>query len=340
MSTTVRVRVPASTSNLGAGFDCVGVAVDRWLNVTTTLDQRGHGINIERSGTLASLTIDVADDRLVSGFRAACQRGRREVPDGITFDATSTIPVGRGLGSSASATLAGALAANALLGLGLTDRAIALACADVEGHPDNVVPSLFGGARLALTGADGSLIIAPLQVHESLALVFAIPDFAVETRHARSVLPAELPHGTATRAAALGAALVQGLATANEGLLSAALDDVLHVPYRRTLVEGYDAVARAARRGGAFGATLSGSGSTLLAIAPAERADIVGAQMVAAWKTVKVHAESLVNPSTVGGATASSDTIRAQGSSPFNDSDPLKAGSFSAGRVRDAGITF
>jgi homoserine kinase len=325
MTGTARVGVPASTSNLGAGFDCVGIAVDRWLDVTATLDTDSRGITIERSGTLAALEIDAADDRLVAGFRAACQRGRHELPDRIAFDATSTIPVGRGLGSSASATLAGALAANALLGLGLTDRAIALACADVEGHPDNVVPSLFGGARLALTGADGSLVIAPLHVHESLALVFAIPDFAVETTHARSVLPRELPHRTATRAAALGAALVQGLATANEGLLSAALDDVLHVPYRRSLVEGYDAVARAARRAGAFGATLSGSGSTLLAIAPAERADAVGAQMVAAWKAVQVHAEPLVTPSTVGGATVSVQAARPP--------------SRTAGRVLATGIT-
>ncbi len=335
MSHSVRIGVPASTSNLGAGFDCVGVAVDRWLNVTARIDSGLRGVRISRSGTLAALAIDDADDKLVAGFRVACRRGRRDVPEGIAFDATSTIPVGRGLGSSASATLAGALAANALLGLGLTERAIALACAEVEGHPDNVVPSLFGGARLALTGADGALLIAPLHVHESLALVFAIPDFAVETVHARSVLPATVTHRTATRAAALGASLVQGLATAHEGLLSAALDDVLHVPFRRALVEGYDAVARAARRAGAFGATLSGSGSTVLAIAPTERADAVGAQMVATWKAVKVNAESLVNPSSVAGATVSSDTNRPRASSPFNDSDPLK----SAGRVRDAGIT-
>jgi homoserine kinase len=129
------------------------------------------------------------------------------------------------------------------------------------------------------------------------------------------------------------------MATANEALLSAALDDVLHVPYRRGLVEGYDAVARAARRAGAFGATLSGSGSTLLAIAPAERAEAVGAQMVAEWNALHVHAEALVNPPTVSGATVRNDTVRTHASSPFNDSDPLNAAAFSAGRVRDAGIT-
>ena len=315
MSRTVTVGVPASTSNLGAGFDCIGVAVERWINVTATLASGTRGFTIARHGTLASLTLDANDDRLVAGFRAACRRGRHELPDAVAFDATSNIPVGRGLGSSASATLAGALAADALLGLGLTDRAIAIACAEVEGHPDNVVPSLFGGARLALTGADGSLLVAPLHLHESLALVFAIPDFAVETAHARAVLPPTVPHSTATRAAALGAALVQGLATANEGLLASALADVLHVPFRRGLVDGYDAVTRAARRAGAFGATLSGSGSTILAIAPTESAANVGAGMVAAWKALRVNAEALVNPPRVAGATVEAgSTVQAPSS--------------------------
>ena len=132
-----------------------------------------------------------------------------------------------------------------------------------------------------------------------------IPDFAVETVHARAVLPPAVSHATATRAAALGAALVQGLATANEGLLSSALSDVLHVPFRRGLIEGYDAVTRAARRAGAFGATLSGSGSTILAIAPVESAENVATQMVEAWQALRVNAESLINPPRVAGATVS-----------------------------------
>lgn len=316
MSRTASVGVPASTSNLGAGFDCVGVAVDRWLDVTATLDGGAPGFTIARGGTLSSLTIPAADDRLVAGFRAACVAARHEVPASAAIDATSTIPVGRGLGSSASATLAGALAANALLELGLADRAIALLCAGVEGHPDNVVPALFGGARLALAGTDGSLLVAPLQLHASLALVFAIPDFAVETSHARAVLPPALPHASATRAAALGAALVQGLATGDEGLLSAALADVLHVPFRRGLIEGYDAVTGAARGAGAYGATLSGSGSTILAIAPVERAQGVAARMVASWKTLGVTAEALVNPASVSGAIVSVAARAHQLSSP------------------------
>ncbi|NUR19090.1 MAG: homoserine kinase, partial [Gemmatimonadaceae bacterium] len=216
--------------------------------------------------------------------------------------ATSRIPVGRGLGSSAAATVAGALAANELLELGLSERSIAVACTEVEGHPDNVVPALYGGARLAVKGTDGALLVTGLDVHPSLAFVFAIPSFAVETTHARSVLPATIPHATASRAAALGAALVEGLSSSNEGLLAAALDDVLHVPFRRGLVAGYDTVVRVAKRAGAFGATLSGSGSTIVAVTRRARADAVAEAMSDAWRAIGVASETLVNPPLVGGA--------------------------------------
>ncbi|NUQ21535.1 MAG: homoserine kinase, partial [Gemmatimonadaceae bacterium] len=252
------------------------------------------------------------DDRIVAGYHAACRRARVESPPGIRFDASSRIPIGRGLGSSAAAAVAGALAANALLELGLSERAIASACAEVEGHPDNVVPALYGGARLALKGSDGALLVAGLEVHPSLAFVFAIPSFAVETTHARSVLPATIPHATATRAAALGAALVQGLSSANEGLLSAALDDVLHVPFRRGLVVGYDNVVRAAKRGGAFGATLSGSGSTIVALTRRSRADSVAGDMAEAWRAIGVACETLVNPALVGGASVDARESRVE----------------------------
>lgn len=310
MSRSVVVRVPASTSNIGAGFDCVGASVDRWLTLTASRESGRGGFTIAREGTLAALQLEPDDDRIVAGFRVACRRARVEPTEGFRFDASSRIPIGRGLGSSAAATVAGALAANSLLDLGLSERAIASACAEVEGHPDNVVPALYGGARLALKGVDGALLVAGLDVHPSLAFVFAIPSFAVETTHARSVLPVTIPHATATRAAALGAALVQGLSSANEGLLSAALEDVLHVPFRRGLVTGYDAVVRAAKRAGAFGATLSGSGSTIVAVTRRSRADSVAEALADAWRAIGVASETLVNPPVVGG---SSVEVRGEG---------------------------
>ena len=136
---------------------------------------------------------------------------------------------------------------------------------------------------------------------KGLALVFAVPDFSVETRHARSVLPSELAHETAAHAAGLGAALVHGLATGDGDTLRAGLDDVLHVPYRRALVRGYDDVCGAAVQAGAFGATLSGSGSTLVAVAPERSASAVADAMRAAWQELGVAAEGFVNPSNVDG---------------------------------------
>ncbi len=302
MRARVTVRVPGSTSNLGAGFDCVGVAVDRWLSVSATTGT-GKTITVERRGTLTALEVPPDADLLCRGFVAACAKAGRSVPSGLALVADSEIPVARGLGSSAAATVAGAAAATALLGLELDRDDLTALCAELEGHPDNVAPAVYGGANLVLPAVppDGGPIVAPLVIHESLALVFAVPDFTVETKRARAVLPATLPHGQAVQAAAKGAALVQGLAHADGRLLAAALDDVLHVPFRVPLVPGYAEVTAAARRAGAYGATLSGSGPTVVAVSPAARAGAVGEAMVGAWRARGTSAQSFVTARPAGG---------------------------------------
>ena len=296
MSRRVHVRVPASTSNLGAGFDCVGVAVDRWLSVAITLDAGRNDVTITREGTLWDLDVSPEDDRIVAGYRAACAQADVAATHGLCVRARSTIPVARGLGSSAAATVAGAVAANVLCELGLDDRTIAGVAAGVEGHPDNVAPAVFGGATLALTaratGGLPELEVRPLAVSPDLSLVLAVPDFPVETARARALLPETVSHQVARRAAALGAALVHGLATGDAALLATALDDVLHVPYRRDLVAGFDSVVEAARTAGAYGATLSGSGSAIAAIAPRPRAALVARAMQTAWAAAGVNAHA------------------------------------------------
>src|SRR5437867_1396289 len=204
-----------------------------------------------------------------------CYRRGRRVPRRAEPDARRRarprVGIGCGLGSSAAAVVAGAAAAAGLLALDLSDDALAALCAELEGHPDNVAAAIYGGATLVLRGAAGKLACTPLPVHPSLVLVFAVPDFGVETERARAVLPHVVPHRSAVTAAARSAALVHGLAHADPARLAAGPDDVLHVPYRRSLVRHYDAVVAAARGAGAFGATLSGSGSAIVAVAPFER---------------------------------------------------------------------
>ncbi len=296
---TVRVRVPGSTSNLGAGFDCVGVAVDRWLHVAARIVPSGPP-SVERQGTLRTLALAPEGDLLYRGFAAACRRAGREVPAGVTLVAESNIPVARGLGSSAAAAVAGAAAATALLDLGLDRAAIATLCTELEGHADNVAPSVYGGAALVLLTA-GQLVVTPLVVHQSLALSFAVPEFTVETKRARAALPDTVTHAQAVQAAAKSAALVHGLAHGDTRLLAAGFDDVLHVPYRRSLVPGYDVVTAAARAAGAFGATLSGSGPTLVAVAPLAHTAAVGDAMVRAWRECGTSAEAFTVARPAGG---------------------------------------
>lgn len=288
MRPRVTVRVPGSTSNLGSGFDCVGLAVPRWL--TLTIEPAPTG-TIDRRGTLSGMRVPYEDDLLIRGCAAAARAVGKPLP-ALTLTVDSEIPVARGLGSSAAAVVAGAVATTALLDLGLSDAAIAELATAIEGHPDNVAPMVHGGATLALPFAGAALEIARLTIHDSLALVFAVPDFTVETKRARAALPATLPHAVAAEAAARGAALVHGLAHGEPRALAAGLDDVLHVPFRRSLVRGYDDVVVAARSAGAFGATLSGSGPTIVAVTPNARVEPVGDAMRRAWDKHGVRTET------------------------------------------------
>jgi len=288
-----RVRVPCSTSNLGAGFDCVGVALDRWLDASVRVTEAST-ITIAHAGTGAALRVDPERDHLLTGFRLACAMAGAQPPAGLAFEVRSAIPVARGLGSSAAALVAGALLADAALGLSLAaDNVVGLVAA-LEGHPDNAAPIVLGGAVLAVPNPGTGYSLVPLEMDPALGIALAIPDFETATRDMRAALPAEVPHRDAVVAAGKAAALVRGLATGDPALLAYALDDVLHVPYRRALVRGYDEVVAAAREAGAFGATLSGSGSTVLALAPVDRAAAAAGAMREAWEALGIAAEGSV----------------------------------------------
>jgi len=299
--TNAHVRIPATSANLGAGFDCIGIAVDRGLSASVEADDDPGSdrapISISREGTLSSLGVAPNADMLYVGFAAACNAADRRVPAHLSFLVDSDIPVGRGLGSSSAALVAGASLADAALSLALAPIEIAELCSRMEGHPDNVAPAVFGGAILGVRDgtADGSRwLFAPLAVHPDLAFVFVIPPFTIETSAARAILPREVSYDIAVQAAGKGAALVHGLVSGDGVLIRVALDDVLHVPYRRALVPGLDGIDKAACTAGAYGATLSGSGPTLVAIAPQESAERVETAMKKQWRSDGIAAESFV----------------------------------------------
>jgi homoserine kinase len=312
------VRVPASASNLGAGFDFIGMAVDRWLELTAHATDSDNPVAFRRAGTLTGLDCKDEDDLIWRGFVAACVALRRTPPRGIEIDVTSAIPVARGLGSSASAIVAGVLLANTLFDGALDEPAMIDIAASLEGHPDNVAPSVLGGAVLSVRTSGHNYHSARLAVHSSLRFVFLVPDFEVRTSVARAALPSQLAFETAVGAAARAAALVVGLQSGDAAILKPALDDVLHVPFRRSLITGYDTVTVAAIAAGAVGATLSGSGSTIVAVATETTAAAVREAALSAWKSCGVKAESFVTAAELRGATV--DTVkRINDTKPPND---------------------
>lgn len=276
------VRVPCSTSNLGAGFDCLGLAFNRYIEAAFLPGDTP--LHIRRSGTLAGLDIPAADDILAASFLAELRRRGGNVAGG-TLLVTSAVPVGRGLGSSGAAAVAGIALATAASAATLDrDDALALAM-KAEGHPDNAAPSLFGGLVAVATGAMDVPRAMRLPLSPAIGWAFAAPDATVSTQQARAALPAEVPHGAAVRNAARMAALAYGLANADAAAIASGFDDELHVPFRMPLIPGAADALAAATAAGAWACTISGSGSGLVAACAAGGEAEVAAAMLDAFRS-------------------------------------------------------
>jgi homoserine kinase len=261
------VRVPCSTSNLGSGFDCIGVALDRYLDVSFEPAASG-GLHIERGGTLEGLPADVQGDVVAAAFMAGLGvRGASHVHGVLRM--TSAIPVARGLGSSAAATVAGLVLAAVARGEPIDRMALLADATLIEGHPDNAAPALLGGLVGIARDAAGAPLPFRLPLSERIGFAYAAPPVEVSTTAARRALPSVVSHEVAVRSVARVAALAHGLATGDGDLLCAGLEDELHVPYRLPMIPGGAAAMRAGREAGAWAVTISGSGSGLIALVPA-----------------------------------------------------------------------
>jgi homoserine kinase len=289
------VRVPASTSNLGAGFDALGMAVRKY--VSARFEPGGDRLTLRREGTLAEIDGPDEDDLLRRAFLAELEeRGVRSVAG--TLLVTSEVPIGRGLGTSAAATVGGLLLAREVLrvasaswpegaredapsagdaGAGTLDGAWAARsrvldrAAALEGHPDNAAPALFGGLVGMSPKPSGGFRVYRLTLSPRVAFTYAAPETRVSTSEARRVMPAEYPRATAIAALGRLVSLLQGLEHGDADALALGLADDIHVPYRLPLIPGGADVLGAAVEAGAWGATISGSGSGIIALSPHER---------------------------------------------------------------------
>ncbi|MFI7584343.1 homoserine kinase [Kocuria sp. M1N1S27] len=260
----VTVSVPGSTGNVGPGYDSLGLALGHYDDLAVTVT--GGGLEFELHGEGSASVPRSADHLVVRAVRAVLRAAGVEHLPGLRLEATNRIPHGRGMGSSASAVVAGVLAANALLPaeLALDDRRLLQVAAAMEGHPDNVAPSLYGGLVISWTDGDGYRSV-PVAVHEDVVPVVAIPDFEVPTRLARSLLPATVPHHDAAVNAGRTALLVEALTRRPELLLPATADR-LHQPYRASAMPPSARLMADLRERG-LPAMISGAGPTVLVLA-------------------------------------------------------------------------
>jgi homoserine kinase len=278
----VTIQVPATTANLGPGYDCLGLALGLHNDVTLALADEA-GVEIEGEGAFC-LPRDGTHLVLGAAQAAADAAGERLPP--LLLRQVNRIPLARGLGSSSAAIVGGVMAANELLMLGLTTREMLDVATAIEGHPDNVAPALLGGLTVCCTLESGSVLVEPLEVAHGLSCVVAIPDHEVATRDARRALPQTVPHKDA----------VFNLANLGE-----AMRDRLHQPYRAHLVPGMEEAIAAALEAGAHSAALSGSGPTVAAFV-SDAGEEVGAAMVNAFRREGVNAVAQQLPLSAHGA--------------------------------------
>ena len=254
----ITVRVPATSANLGPGFDCLGIALSLYAEVSFTPRESGlviTGCPGEFSG---------GDNLIFRAFQLAARALGKAAP-GLEIAVRSDIPPARGLGSSAACAAAGVLAAGKLLGAPLTPEEALRLCAGLEGHPDNAAPAVYGGARVSLTegGLPQSL---PVAVHPALRFLALVPDFSLETAKARQALPETVSRADAVHGLSRAAFLVKALESGAFHLLESACRDRLHQPYRFPLIQGGAALAGLARELGADACVISGAGPSLLCL--------------------------------------------------------------------------
>ncbi len=245
----VRIRVPATTANMGPGFDVLGLALSLYNIYEFKEDPNS-----------------VLDDKnmIHRAYKYTFQAMGKDVVNAeITVEAE--IPSSRGLGSSAACIAAGILGANSIMGNTLDKEDILNIATQLEGHPDNVAPAIYGGLMISVMDEDG-IVTNRLELSDDLRFIALVPEFQLSTAEARAVLPREIPLKDAVYNAGRVSILISALATGRDDLIFQGLKDRIHQPYRGVLIPDFDRIIEISRKFGALGSYLSGAGSTIMCI--------------------------------------------------------------------------
>ena len=292
----IRVQIPATTANMGPGFDTLGMALKLYNIVEMEEAKRGLHIDVEGDGA-DKIDRDASNIVYISAAKVFKAVGFE--PKGLRIKMINNIPLARGLGSSAAAIIGGLLAANILSGGRLGEKELLNLATEIEGHPDNVAPALVGGIVVTVQ-ADNEIKYYKIEPPPKLKCVVAVPDFALPTKLAREVLPQSVSLTDAVYNIGRTALLVTALIKQDFNMLSAAMDDKIHQPYRANLVPGMKKVFAAAKLAGARGIALSGAGPALIAFCDDDTA-LIATVMKETFLQSGIHARVMeLEPNPVG----------------------------------------
>ena len=286
MSETIKIKVPASTSNLGPGFDTLSLALDWHNEFTFKLLNEGLKINQINSNKLPEDSTNLV-------YRSFCEvyKKLKKTLPGVEISINSQIPLAAGLGSSASAIVSGLLAANSFNGNSLNRDEILSLATRLEGHPDNCAAAIYGGLTVSVS-FDEKVYVSQFPWPKELLVVLLVPDFDLPTRISRELLPPKIPFGDATFNVSRTAYLLSSLLSKDWNGLRIGFQDRLHQPFRKDLIPGMESVLNEAMVEGALGATLSGAGPTLVAfVNDTNKAEIIGKTMLNKWAEFKIKSE-------------------------------------------------
>ena len=295
---TIRVAAPATTANLGPGYDCLGMALDIWNTIEVDPLPSGEAPSVSISGEGAGELEEDTGNLVYRSMDFLFRELGRPMPP-VRVHCDNEIPLARGLGSSAAAIAGGLAAANALADGEFSARDLLEMAATIEGHPDNVAAAVMGGLQLVVT-EESTLYTVPVSVPAEIHAVVYIPDVRIATADARAVLPGELPVADAVHNMSRVALLVAGMATNHPEYLAVATQDKLHQPYRQPLFPAMKLLMKAAMDAGALGAFLSGSGSTVLALTRGREMTVAYEMAEAARQTAVEGTVKVTQPTPLG----------------------------------------
>ena len=294
MTLAATVRAPATTANMGPGFDCLGMALDIWNTISVEVGATGFVISGEGRESLPS----DADNLIYRCFKRVYDGIGKPVPH-VRIRCENEIPLGRGLGSSAAAVAGGLLAGSTLSGANLSRERILELASEIEGHPDNAAAAVLGGCRIVVNDGD-RLLTDGVSIPGELKAVLFVPETPMPTAQARGLLPQMVDRRDAVFNIGRAALLVNAFASGNMEHLSAATEDMLHQAVRQKIFFPMKNIFRAAMAAGALGVFLSGAGSSVLALAR-DREYTIGYEMAdAAMKSGVEGMIKVTQPTALG----------------------------------------